>query len=773
MALIRCSFPMRQRPDGASRAVQPQVTPDGRPRRKAMPLAAGLALAAVLLAGRGYADSLVSCGFEPAGDIWSYTAAGGGIMNGNTGAADFPANQRILSGSGSWLVSNTTSVLTYSEVLLAGWSNVTIRYHVSSTAATSGGGATPGDSVAAYVATTTYANQAKAVFGSTADIALTGWGSGATWGYQSDTPPQVKPAGWGQTLHPAGSGLRTTDGYTDFAVSVPSGKRSLALKLYLQNDSAGKRWNLDDVAVEGSPTTSNDRWWDGDGGGTVGGGSGGWDNAASRWASAANGNSYSAWQSANGDNAHFTQAGGTVTIAAGALVAARSLTFAADGYTIAGGDSASKLALTNGGSGGPGPNTIEVTNPGQTATVNATIVGNPGVGVTKTGPGTLVLGGINAFTGPLNVQQGTLRLGSAGALVGCSAIDIAAGATLDLTAVAGGYRLGTTGSQTLQGTGSILGNLWIDPLGVHHVGHSPGVQCVQGDYVMNGLLEVEISGGSPGAGDVGYDQVLLSGTTHNVSLGGALGLAWSGAGWSSPDDRLWIVRNDTDGTLSGAFTGYANGGLVGSYDGRQWRIYYGADAASGQLTGGNDVLLAAGPVPEPSGLALLAVPTALLLSRLSPARGWHAPRGRGRLASCGATPPTPFQGVPPKCDNFVLSCALKETGHVKESCDSRHRGRRGPAGRRRGGLDLWVDYSRAQNSLTKSRLYVRDVQENIGRHPEDVGRLRELYQDAKCEVNSLEQFHRTWVGQDEIARLRGDLEKSKAAIDQLAGAANK
>ena len=82
------------------------------------------------------------------------------------GAADFPANQRILSGSGSWLVSGTTSALTFPEVLLAGWSNVTVRYHVSSTAATSGGGATPGDSVAAYVATTTYANQAKPVFGS-------------------------------------------------------------------------------------------------------------------------------------------------------------------------------------------------------------------------------------------------------------------------------------------------------------------------------------------------------------------------------------------------------------------------------------------------------------------------------------------------------------------------------------------------------------------------------------------------------------------------------
>ena len=58
-----------------------------------------------------------------------------------------------------------------------------------------------------------------------------------------------------------------------------------------------------------------------------------------------------------------------------------------------------------GGSGGPGHNTIEVTDLGQTATLNATIVGNPGVGVTKTGLGTLVLGGVNTYTGPTTVND--------------------------------------------------------------------------------------------------------------------------------------------------------------------------------------------------------------------------------------------------------------------------------------------------------------------------------------------------------------------------------
>ena len=86
---------------------------------------------------------------------------------------------------------------------------------------------------------------------------------------------------------------------------------------------------------------------------------------------------------------------------------------------------------------------------------------------------------------------------------------------------------------------------------------------------------------------------------------------------------------------------------------------------------------------------------------------------------------------------------------------------------------VWVDYSQAQNSLTKARLYVRDVQENVRRHPEDVSRLNELYRQAEFEVDALEKFHRAWIGKDEIPAMRTALEESKHAIDQLTGAAGK
>ena len=655
------------------------------------------------MAARGSAEVVVSCGFESVGDSWVFSPVGG-IFNTSSGPADSPANQRILSGSQSWLVSGTTSTLTSSEVLLSGWTGVTVQYRLSSTILNGGPGNTSDNQVSAYVATTTYADQKPASFNPAPDITVTGWGSGATWGYDSNAPPQVVSAGSTVTLHPADGGYRTVDGFTDFRIQVPDGKRSLALKIYATT-SQNNCWNIDDILVTGTRTNSNDRYWDANGSGAVGGGSGVWDNSsATRWASDESGASHFAWNGANGDNARFSQSGGTVTIGSGKTVAARSLTFTADGYTITADDLASKLALCNGGAGGPGPNTIDVVNAGQTATINARIVGNVGVGLTKTGAGTLVLGGANAYTGataidagvlsvaassnlgavgsrvsfdggtlrltaPVDLkgnhpctiqsgggvintgnhacaaltsgwsgsgtltklgagtlrldgvgagfsgvvalQQGTLQLAASQTLAGCSLIDVGIGATLDVAGITGGYSLGADGRQTLKGGGTVLGSLQIEPNGVHAVGDSPGVQQVRGDYTMSGLLDVEVSGAAPGNGVAGYDQVLVDGSgTNDVLLGGDLAISWSGTGWSSAGDRLWIVRNDTDGALSGTFRNYPNGATVGDYDGCSWQIFYGVDLNSPteQLVAGNDVVLTpAAPVPEPTSALLATV----------------------------------------------------------------------------------------------------------------------------------------------------------------------
>ncbi len=211
------------------------------------------------------------------------------------------------------------------------------------------------------------------------------------------------------------------------------------------------------------------------------------------------------------------------------------------------------------------------------------------------GSGTLLLNQKNTYTGPTTITAGTLKLGSAS--LASTLIDVAGGATFDVSAISGGFNLAS--GQTLKGSGKIIGDLTIN--GIHAPGDSPGIETVQGNYNMLGQLEIELAGTAPGSG---YDQVLISGPdTYNAALGGTLALDWTGLAGSSDSTRLWILENDTAGTLSGTFGNYANGALLGNYDGRDWFLWYGADAATGNLTGGNDVLIT--PVPEPGVLFML------------------------------------------------------------------------------------------------------------------------------------------------------------------------
>lgn len=100
----------------------------------------------------------------------------------------------------------------------------------------------------------------------------------------------------------------------------------------------------------------------------------------------------------NGFNAVFAGTGGTVTIAADTTVAPSGLAFLVDGYTITGGNAASRLALT----GATGVDTSA----GVGATIAAVISGSGSL--TKTGDGTLTLSGVNTYTGNTTVMGGTL-----------------------------------------------------------------------------------------------------------------------------------------------------------------------------------------------------------------------------------------------------------------------------------------------------------------------------------------------------------------------------
>jgi len=104
---------------------------------------------------------------------------------------------------------------------------------------------------------------------------------------------------------------------------------------------------------------------------------------------------------------------------------------------------------------------IDTTNAGGNFTYNS-VIANPNggansLGLTKLGSGTLTLGVANTYTGPTSIQAGTLTLTSSGAINHSSAITVASGATFDVSAVSGGFKLGSATPQTLSGTGTVVG----------------------------------------------------------------------------------------------------------------------------------------------------------------------------------------------------------------------------------------------------------------------------------------------------------------------------
>ena len=82
-------------------------------------------------------------------------------------------------------------------------------------------------------------------------------------------------------------------------------------------------------------------------------------------------------------------------------------------------------------------------------------VASTGGGLTKLGTGTLTLAGTNTYTGATTISNGTLTLSANGSIANSSSINILAGATLDVSAVSGGWLVST--GQTLAGNGAITG----------------------------------------------------------------------------------------------------------------------------------------------------------------------------------------------------------------------------------------------------------------------------------------------------------------------------
>lgn len=178
----------------------------------------------------------------------------------------------------------------------------------------------------------------------------------------------------------------------------------------------------------GSVAPGSYTFWDGPNNtanGTVDGGTGTWSDAGTNWTDV-NGSVNSAYDPTA--MLIFQGAPGTVTVPLGsALDIGGGMQFFVDGYTVTGPGALYLTAATTFLRVGDGT----AAGAGMTATIASTLAGSGGID--KTDLGTLVLSGINTYTGGTTVSAGTLKLVSDGTLGSwLNPLTIASGATLDL-----------------------------------------------------------------------------------------------------------------------------------------------------------------------------------------------------------------------------------------------------------------------------------------------------------------------------------------------------
>ena len=229
-----------------------------------------------------------------------------------------------------------------------------------------------------------------------------------------------------------------------------------------------------------------------------------------------------------------------------------------------------------------------------TATVNSVLAGAGGL--TKSGSGKLVLGGINSYTGATSVTGGLLIV--SGNIAG-SACNVAGG-TLRGT--------GTTGAITAQASGSV----------------GPGTETTTGilsaaslDLQSGAHLAIRLGGTVAGTG---YDRLAVAG---GISLAGDLdvslvhGFTPSGA-TQNPETHNYNLDGDKFFIMLG--TGAAGAfGNVGSADPylpgfgtvrvgeREFAISFSGNALANTFTGGSDLVLMAIPEPGTNGMIVLGL----------------------------------------------------------------------------------------------------------------------------------------------------------------------
>ncbi len=286
------------------------------------------------------------------------------------------------------------------------------------------------------------------------------------------------------------------------------------------------------------PASATSFFWDGTStNGDANGGNGTWNTVLSNWDSLATVGADITWPSTGTDNdAVFGGTAGTVTINTGG-VTANDVTFSTTNYTIGG------AGLTLNG-------TLPVINVTGTASINSSITSAVSGGFSKTGTGTLILGGANSLGtavtmvyGGSSTNLGAIRLAHNNALGGVSILNGGSGtgstqARIELSnnITVTGVELRGGGRSSAQSTGATLVNIsgnntWAGAVRAFNTGGGHGIRSDAGTLTISGGVNSNIGARTWEIGGAGNVTITGAVTTAvGITKFGAGTLTLSGSG---------------------------------------------------------------------------------------------------------------------------------------------------------------------------------------------------------------------------------------------------